>query len=282
MRIGSTSNGMSSGSCEPSASRNTVTGVRTCGMARRMASPFPDARHPPTRVAPLLAATSAVPSVEWPTTTSDRVGERPRPLDDVADARRLLLRGDHHRHVGRHVVRDRLVQMRLNDGVGVTGDVHRARSGIADVEGDGAAHLRPPASAPAGQKVAENALIRFAGRPALRALPFPDLALHLRRLGSVPDRIQAHAGFPQAADRPRVGDAWIDDAPRIDEAARSERMAGHRRPAGLRETCRGTRDKRSRATAPASADGPGDADTPRAPARTSAGSGHDACCPSLS
>ena len=30
-RIGSTSSGMSSGSCEPSASRNTVTGVRMCG-----------------------------------------------------------------------------------------------------------------------------------------------------------------------------------------------------------------------------------------------------------
>ena len=40
-RIGSTSSGMSSGSCDPSASRKTVTGVRMCGMARRIASPFP-------------------------------------------------------------------------------------------------------------------------------------------------------------------------------------------------------------------------------------------------
>ena len=106
-------------------------------------------------------------------------------------------------------------------------------------------------SATTRQDVAQDALIRFAGGPALGTLPVPDLALELRGLVRIPDRIQAHARLAQAADRPRVGDAGVDDSPGIDEAARPKRMARHRRPSGQQELVEAVRDTRSRAAASA-------------------------------
>ena len=74
----------------------------------------------------------------------------------------------------------------------------------------------------------------YPAHPVVR-VAWNDMVLIKRMLdiGAVPDRIEPHVGVAQAAHRPRVRDARIDDAPRIDEAAGAEGMTWHRRPSGL-------------------------------------------------
>src|SRR5262249_45118308 len=93
--------------------------------------------------------------------------------------------------------------------------------------GSGARPLRPRELGT--QEVAEDALVRLAGCPAVRTPRFPDLALQRRRRGCVPDARQVVVDLAQVADPAVVDRAREDVAPRVDEARGAERVAAHRR-----------------------------------------------------
>ena len=204
--------------------------------------------HAAPRVA---AASSGVPSVELPVDDDDLAGIAARPVDDVGDARPFLLCGDHRRHVGGDV----MGRPRSSRWAWITASVkqvtfiatrprcRRARVESARARSCAGSAQRPARTLPRMLWYASQA-VQHCGH-----CPFQISRCSLRGLDGVPDRIQPHAGVAQPADRPRVGDAGIDHAPRVDEAARAQRMARHRRRAGQRGTRRGSRDTRSRAAA---------------------------------
>ena len=193
---------MSSGSCDPSASMNTVTSVVTRGIATRSASPLP-LRLSVSTIAPAAAASRAVPSCECPSTT-------------MTSRRVLTTAGDHIRN------RRRLVQCRDDDRY-VGSCVHGA-SGLASRCARGAAcHRTGRRRFPRIEGYASHA-VQHCGQS-----PCPDLRLARARVAAVPDRRERHAGVAQAADRTVVADAGVYRAPGIDEAAGTERVAGHRR-----------------------------------------------------
>src|SRR5438874_45947 len=78
-------------------------------------------------------------------------------------------------------------------------------------------------------EVAEDRLVGFTGRPAMRAVAVPNLALDRARARGAPNGIELHVRLAQPAERPGVADAREHRAPRIDETAGPQRMAPHRR-----------------------------------------------------
>ena len=147
-----------------------------------------------------------------------------RLVDDPCDARFLLQRSPHvagHVQLPRVQVAGSRIKNRRRPIGRSRPRCHGSRAGRRGV------HQAPARTAPC-EDVTENALVGLAGGPALGALSIPNLSLYVRGLDGIPDGIQTRARVSQPADRPRIGDAGIDHAPRVDEAAR-EAMARHGR-----------------------------------------------------